>query len=272
MDPSGPHRLFDLTLPDAAAGPVAVHEIYRRLELPTGVTRPAPRPYTVINMVSTADGKVVVGGPGTTGLIGGPTDHLLMGRLMMATDGELFGAQLIRDDNPDYPRLSEEARHERESRGLRPDPFWVIVTTRADFRPLPRALEAGRDNIAIFTGNQIAAEQVRVLEPLVRLYVGAGPGVDFAWMGRILYEEVGLRRLNCLGGPSLNGSLIAAGAADELFLTLSPKLKSGRGLPTAVEGEPFPAEAMLQLALCSLYAHAGELYLRYRLDTTGTER
>ena len=265
MDPSVPHRLFDLTRPDAQPGPVSPNEIYRELRFPEGVQAPSPRPYTVINMVSTVDGKVVVGEPGTTGLIGGPTDHLLMGRLMMATDGELFGAQLIRDDNPGYPRLSEEARREREHRGLRPDPFWVIVTTRAAFHPLPRAFEAGRENIAVFTGNLIDPEHARHLDALAHLYVGDGPGVEFAQMGRILYDEIGLRRLNCLGGPSLNGSLIAARAADELFLTLAPKLKSGRDLPTAVEGDPFPADAMLHLELRSLYAHSGELYLRYRL-------
>ena len=272
MDRSAPHRLFDSTLHNAPPGPVAAGEIYRRLSFPDRGQGGATRPYTVINMVSTADGKVVVGEPGTTGLIGGPTDHLLMGRLMMATDGELFGAQLIRDDNPAYPRPSEAQRQERTAKGLRPDPFWVIVTTRAAFRPLPRAFEAGRENIAVFTGDQVDPEQARHIEPLARLYVGSGPGVDFAWMGRVLYEEIGLRRLNCLGGPSLNGSLIAAGAADELFLTLAPKLKSGRGLPTAVEGDPFPAASMPRMELRSLYAHDGELYLRYRLPTKQPKR
>ncbi|HET7768560.1 MAG TPA: dihydrofolate reductase family protein [Chloroflexota bacterium] len=268
MDQSAPHRLFDSTLPDALPGPVPAGEIYRRLSFPDRGQGGTPRPYTVINMVSTADGKVVVGEPGTTGMIGGSTDHLLMGRLMMATDGELFGAQLIRDDNPRHPRLSDAEQEERSQRGLRPQPFWVIVTTRASFRPLPRALEAGKDNIAIFAGSQIEPEHARHLEPLAQLYVGDSPGVDFSWMGRVLYEEIGLRRLNCLGGPSLNGSLIAAGAADELFLTLAPKLKSGRGLPTAVEGDPFPADAMPRMELRSLYAHDGELYLRYRLPAS----
>jgi riboflavin biosynthesis pyrimidine reductase len=211
---------------------------------------------------------VVVGEPGTTGLIGGPTDHVLMGRLMMATDGELFGARLIRDDNPGYPRLSPEQRQERERQGLRPDPFWAIVTTRGAFRPLPRASAAGRENLAIFAGNQIDPERARTLVRFAQLYVAEAPSVDLAWMGRMLYDGIELRRLNCLGGPSLNGSLIAAGAADELFLTIAPKLKSGRGLLSAVEGDPFPAGALPPLELRSLYSDDGELYLRYRLPPT----
>ena len=265
MDRAAAHRHLDRTLPDSAPGPVPPDEIYRPLAFPPGVDTPSPRPYTVINMVSTVDGKVVVGGPGTTGLIGSPTDHMLMRRLMMATDGELFGAQLIREDDPPYPRLSENDRRARDSQGLRPEPFWAIVTTGAEFEPLPRAFEAGRDHVAVFASNRIDPSRARKLEALVRLYVTDAPGVDFAFMGRVLREEVGLRRLNCLGGPALNGSLIAAGAADELFLTLAPKLKSGRGLAAAVEGVPYPPDSMPQLDLLSLYSHGSELFLRYRL-------
>src|SRR5687767_14671905 len=262
-------RHVDRTLRDAASGPLAPDDIYRDLTFPGGVDEPFARPYTVINMVSTADGKVVVGGPGTTGLIGGPTDHRLMRRIMMATDGELFGAQLIREDNPPYPRLSKEERREREARGLRAEPFWVIVTTGAEFNPAPRAFGGGRDNVAVLARKRIDSARSKRLEERVRLYVCEGEGVDFAFMGRLLREEIGIERLNCLGGPSMNGSLIAAGAADELFLTLAPKVKSGRDLASAIEGEPFPPEGMPELELLSLYSHGSELYLRYRLPRFG---
>jgi riboflavin biosynthesis pyrimidine reductase len=258
-------RHFDRTLPDAPAGPLPPDAIYRELSFPRGVDAPHRRPYTVVNMVSTVDGKVVVGPPGTTGLIGGPTDHLLMGRLMMAADGELFGAQLIRDDNPAYPRLRDSDRRERDARGLRPDPLWVIVTTTAEFAAGTRALEAGPERLAIFAGNRIAPDQVRQLQDCARLYVCEGEGVDFAFMGRILRDELDVHRLNCLGGPTLNGSLISARAVDELFLTFAPKLHGGRGLATAVEGAPFPAAEMPRLDLLSLHSHNSELYLRYKL-------
>ena len=261
-------RHFDRALPDAPAGPVPPAAIYHALAFPAGVEQPYPRPYTVIHMVSTADGKVVVGPPGTTRLIGGPTDHLLMGRLMLATDAELFGAQLIRDDNPAYPHLSDDERHLRESRGLRPKPLWVIVTTTGEFEPYTRALQADPDDVAIFATDRIRSDQARNLKERARLYVCEGTGVDFAHMGRILRDELGIQRMNCLGGPSLNGSLIAAGAADELFLTLAPKLKSGHDLPSAVQGEPFPAQSMPRLQLLSLYSHDSELYLRYKLPAS----
>jgi riboflavin biosynthesis pyrimidine reductase len=260
-----PQRYFDLARPEAPAGPVAVHEIYRDLRLPRGVDTPVRRPYTTINMVSTVDGKVVVGGPGSTGQIGSPTDHRLMDRIMMATDGEVFGAQLIRDDNPSHPRLPAEAQREREARGLRAVPMWAIVTTSAAFAPDTRALEAGRENLADFATNQLAPETARASEARAHRDVSDGESVDFAAMGATLREQHGVDRLNCMGGPSLNWSLIAAGAADELFLTFAPKLHGGRGLATAVEGLGWQPEAMPHLELVSLYGHGSELYLRYRL-------
>src|SRR5687768_14744813 len=147
-------RYFDWTFPESEPGAVPPEAIYGDLRLPRGVDVPR-RPYTTINMVSTVDGKVVVGGPGTTGQIGSATDHLLMRRLMMATDGELFGAQLIRDDNPAYPVVSATERRERQERGLRPQPLWVIVTTSAEFAPGTKALEAGREQVVVFATNRV---------------------------------------------------------------------------------------------------------------------
>jgi len=72
-------------------------------------------------------------------------------------------------------------------------------------------------------------------------------------------------RLNCLGGARLNGLLFDAGAVDELFLTLAPRVQGGGNAITVVEGQGFPAERLLPLRLVSLYRAGSELYLRYRL-------
>lgn len=87
----------------------------------------------------------------------------------------------------------------------------------------------------------------------------AGEWVDLGQLLRALRED-GVRALLCEGGPTLHGSLEAAGLVDELFLTLAPKLV-GSGAPTMVEGE-LPEVAELQLAW--LLEEDGELFARYR--------
>jgi riboflavin biosynthesis pyrimidine reductase len=58
--------------------------------------------------------------------------------------------------------------------------------------------------------------------------------------------------------------MFVAGLIDEWFLTLAPKVKGGRHIPTTVEGDGLPREQVVRLELVSVYENEGELYLRYR--------
>jgi riboflavin biosynthesis pyrimidine reductase len=58
--------------------------------------------------------------------------------------------------------------------------------------------------------------------------------------------------------------MFAADLIDEWFLTLTPKVKGGRHIPTTVEGDGLPRERVVQMELMSVYENNGELYLRYR--------
>jgi len=129
-------------------------------------------------------------------------------------------------------------------------------------------LEAERERTAVFVSALAGAERVRRLSAWTRVFVCGEREVDVREMGRVLRDELGVRRMMCLGGPRLNATLIEAGAVDELFLTLAPKFQGGRGWATAVEGVGFPAEVMPRLELVSMYENDGELYLRYRLPRT----
>ena len=71
------YRLFD-RVTAGVPGPVSLSAVYADLRWP--VARSADRPYVAMNMVTTLDGKVVVGGTGTTKLIGSDIDHALMER------------------------------------------------------------------------------------------------------------------------------------------------------------------------------------------------
>jgi riboflavin biosynthesis pyrimidine reductase len=69
----------------------------------------------------------------------------------------------------------------------------------------------------------------------------------------------GVRAVMCEGGPTLHGSLQAAGLVDELFLTIAPKLAGGES-PRILEGA-LPAIAPLELSW--LLEEGGELFARY---------
>jgi riboflavin biosynthesis pyrimidine reductase len=70
----------------------------------------------------------------------------------------------------------------------------------------------------------------------------------------------------CEGGPRLLGSLLAARAVDELFLTLAPQV-AGRAddgaRPGLVSGHAFEPETAPWARLVGVKHHGEHLYLRY---------
>jgi riboflavin biosynthesis pyrimidine reductase len=80
---------------------------------------------------------------------------------------------------------------------------------------------------------------------------------------RILRSDFGVASLLCEGGPTVFGSLLQEGLADELFLTLAPKLVGGGMSPTITSGSELMELQRLQIAW--MLEHEGALYLRYRV-------
>ena len=77
-------------------------------------------------------------------------------------------------------------------------------------------------------------------------------------------RERGRRRILCEGGPTLFGSVLAAGLVDELFLTVSPLL-AGRGL-SLVEGVELLPDLRVAGTLAGVRRHGAHLFLRYALE------
>jgi riboflavin biosynthesis pyrimidine reductase len=117
----------------------------------------------------------------------------------------------------------------------------------------------------VFASNSLpaaAAAKIAAAANLIRLQ---GDQVDLVDALRWMRTEIDIRSLLCEGGPTINDQLIRAGLADELFLTLAPKLKGGRTISTIMTGEGFPPDTSLPLTLISVYRDDDELYLRYRM-------
>lgn len=89
----------------------------------------------------------------------------------------------------------------------------------------------------------------------------ADGGVDFAAAIAGLRER-GYRRILCEGGPRLFGAGVAAGAVDELCLSVSPRL-TGPGGPRIVGGTPRPDGFEARLSLTGLLVEEDALFCRY---------
>jgi riboflavin biosynthesis pyrimidine reductase len=217
-----------VTLPDDVA------------DLGLAARAPAHRPYVILNMVSSADGRASVQGGST--LLSNPADRQLFHALRGQADAVLAGTSTLRAEG--YRRLvrQPERRDARVARGLPPDPLAVVLSRSGDL-----------DGIGILQ------------DPAQPSAVFAGADADPAGAFARLRAEHDVRLLLCEGGPALNGALFAAGLVDELFLSFAPVLAAGDG-PTTVTGPAL--DPALPMGLIWTLEHDGCLFLRYRIGST----
>ncbi len=224
---------------------------------------PRGRPYVMLNMVSTVDGRASI--DGRSGGLGNGADRALFHALRAAVDGVLAGAGTVRAER--YGRMIRDAdvRRARVERGLPAEPLACIVSGRLAL-PSDVPLLAEREaRVAILTPSPASLTGVAADVEYVRAeHDGA---LDLPRALAELGERFGVCTLLCEGGPHLNGELLRADLVDELFLSLSPKLAGGedvggeslRIVAGAELGEP------RELELLSTLESESHLFLRYRV-------
>jgi 2,5-diamino-6-(ribosylamino)-4(3H)-pyrimidinone 5'-phosphate reductase len=233
-------------------GPTTVHEqldAYRPWDDP-----PAGRPRVALNFAATLDGRASI--DGRSGAIGSDTDTAMLGGLRQRFDAVMIGAGTMRVER--YGRIVTDPakRQRRESFGLRGDPLMVIIGGLDLPWDAPLFTDGGGE-VLLFTAD-MDGEPPATATP-VEIVREPDGRVDLAVALRRLREERGVRALLCEGGPHLHSQLQAAELADELFLTIAPKLV---GAGSSILEGALPEVAELELAW--LLQEDSELFARYR--------
>jgi riboflavin biosynthesis pyrimidine reductase len=236
----------------------------QELELSEGGARVGPsRPYLLLNMISTADGRATLGG--RSGPLGERADKELLYGLRTAVDAVMAGAGTVRAER--YGQLIRDDAHRRIRReqGLAEEPLACIVSGQLALdSEIPLLAEAGA-RVAILTPSSASLPQdCRAQIDYVR---STRDGLlDLPRAMTELRERFGVRTLLCEGGPHLNAQLLANGLVDELFLTVSPKLAGGDAMSETlriVSGDEL--DPPLELELAGALEHDSYLFLRYRV-------
>ncbi len=216
------------------------------------------RPYLVLNMVSSVDGRATI--DGRSGPLSDRADQRLFHALRTTCDAVLVGTGTLRVER--YGRLVREPElvAERARNGLRPQPIACVVSSSLALPFDCRLFQDPESTVLLFTDADV--ELPPVAAQLTVLRVTTEELAPRAVMRR-LRREHGVRSVLCEGGPTLNAGLLAEGVVDELFLSLAPKLAGGRPGPTIVAGQALAEVAAL--ALLWAHEHENALYLRYRV-------
>jgi 2,5-diamino-6-(ribosylamino)-4(3H)-pyrimidinone 5'-phosphate reductase len=229
------------------------------------------RPYVLINMISSLDGKVAVSGK--AGSLGSSVDRTVMRNLRACADAVMIGAGTLRAEKLTLAIPEDHARA-RESRGLKPQPLAVVATATGDVPLEENLLASAPENLLVFASSKTPKEHLVTLSSHASVEIvteeSAKPErrLDLKEALRILKKRYRVNVLLVEGGPVLNHALISSGLADELFLTLAPKLFGGDrpGTLTILEG-PVLTPHMTELTLISIHLSGEELFLRYALLT-----
>jgi riboflavin-specific deaminase-like protein len=224
---------------------------------------PGSRPYLVLNMVSTVDGRATLAG--RSGAIGGEADKALFLGLRTAVDAVMAGAGTVRAEG--YRRLvrDERRRELRRARGLEEEPLACIVSGRLALSSEIPLLADPQARVAILTTSEASLPQECRAE--IRYVRAVRDGsLDLPGAMAQLREHHGVSTLLCEGGPHLNAQLLAEGLVDELFLSLAPKLAGGDAMSETLRilsGLELDPPATLELV--GALEHDFHLFLRYRV-------
>jgi riboflavin-specific deaminase-like protein len=234
-------------------------------ELTFGDWAPPHRPYLVLNMVATVDGRVAL--DGRAGPIGNEADRDLFDRLRTLTDAVMVGANTATVEG--YHRLVNNPlrRKQRQDRGLSPDPLAILVSARLTVRATMPLLQDPSSHVIIITTSSAALSGCRAKVDYIRT---TSPVASLQPALRTLRESYGVRSVLCEGGPRLNASLLRDHLVDELFLSVAAKLSGEPDGPSIVA--PVPRGPTTNLELRWALQAGQDLFLRYAFPSAGTER
>jgi riboflavin-specific deaminase-like protein len=243
-------RLIPDPADDLSAGDVASG-------LRLGDLAPPDRPYLVLNMAATADGRVSIGGRSAP--VAGSADRELFHHLRTQADAVMAGAGTARAER--YRRITktDELREKREREGVRLDPLAVIVSGSLDLPSDLPLLEDAESSVVLITASP--DELDGVLADVT--YLRESGDRSLAPALRTLRTDHGVRSILCEGGPHLNSSLLREGLVDELFLCIAPRLAGDPAQLTSVEGLALPEP--VEMNLMTLHEAEDHLFFRYRL-------
>lgn len=214
-------------------------------------------PWLRVNFVASIDGAATR--QGLSGGLSDDADRRVFDILRRLCDVVLVGAGTVRAEGYGAMRADEASQRARVASGLAAHPVFAIVSASLDLDPAGRVFREAPERPIVLT-TELSRRDAR--EALAEVADVVVCGEELVEPSRLVQELVGrgLTRIHCEGGPHLFGDLIAAGAVDELCLTIGATLEAGVASRIAAGAAPIlPAELRLAHVL-----RAGDtLLLRY---------
>lgn len=208
------------------------------------------------NFVSSLDGAATVAG--RSGPMGSAADHRVFELLRRTADVILVGAGTIRAEGYGGALISAASAAWRSGQQLPEHPAVAYLSRSLRLDPDAPAFTEAPVRPLVLTCSAADPGRRRALEAVADVVSAGGTEPEPRQVLAHL-AAAGHRRILCEGGPRVLGSFQAAGAVDELCLSLSPLLAAGSG-PRITAGA---AETLQPVQLRTVIRGGDMLLLRY---------
>ena len=216
------------------------------------------KPYVLLNMVQSADGKTAIEGKASR--LGTDIDRSVMRDLRSRADAVMVGGGTVRAERLSLSLDPEDARTV---------PRAVILTNSGDLPLEGNLMRDHRQEVLVLLSERADKDvesHLGRLAEIRRVPATQSGAIDVVNALEIMKSSYGIDILLCEGGPALNHALISSDLADELFVTMSPVLvgtNTSEQPAVLLKDQPGVPRA---LHLISSQVAGDELFLRYSIE------
>mgnify|MGYP001347704787 FL=1 len=224
------------------------------------------RPFVLINMAMSADGKIA---PAHRRFVsfGSRRDHANLLSLRATADAVMCGARTVDSAPVTLDAGGPEYERRRLRCGLARQNLRIVVSGSGSVDPEAAVFRNQVSPVIVLASSQVPKSRLAKLERLADCVKVCGKnkvalGQALGWLQR----EWAVNRLLCEGGGELNFELLRLGLVDELHLTICPRIIGGRDAPTIADGDGFATLAKAaNLELTRRLRLGDELFTTWRV-------
>lgn len=224
-----------------------------------------PRPYVVVNLAMSADGKLSTRERRQV-KISGREDFSRVDRLKAESDAVMVGIGTVLADDPSLTVKSPDLIAERRARGLEDHPVRVVVDCRARTPPDASFLHKGAGTRVVACCSDADQDRCQTLSEYANVIKAGREEVDLDTLLSELHR-MGVRRIMVEGGGRLIGGLFLRGLVDEFITFIGNIVIGGATAPTPADGPGFTREeAFTRLSLFSVERMDKGVLLRWMVE------
>jgi 2,5-diamino-6-(ribosylamino)-4(3H)-pyrimidinone 5'-phosphate reductase len=199
------------------------------------------RPYVVVNIAMSADGKISTRERRQV-RISGAQDFTRVDRLKAGCDAVMVGIGTVLADDPSLTVKSEECRNYRRKQGWDDHPVRIVVDSSGRIPPEASILHKGEGKRVVAVSKRADVTKISLLGKKATVIVAGEDEVDLCALMNEL-GAMGIHRVMVEGGGTLIAGLIEAGLVNEIYTFIGNIIIGGKEAPTFTDGEGFMLES-----------------------------